>query len=272
MVCNAAFICAVFGLKKLRGLTVKLPDVATPPRIEIFVTLLLLPSVIFITQAASSGNTSTEALPLLPMLAAVLMIALGLGWAVIHQMLISHTVKFAYIAEGLQNFSGQFDGAADRILSSSAPRKSSHGGFLVERDLPNQVLPSQFGTSNANQLADDDIDNYGVGMPDSRAMPAENMIQLFAEAQGATCRAWGLSAGPHLAADLMTHSKDYCVTTFNSLTPVAEANEYGLRRQDELAVGGGNPDTATRERDSANVCDHVQVCLLQGLPGAVSDL
>eukprot|EP00892_Ulva_mutabilis_P004825 jgi/Ulvmu1/2714/UM014_0171.1 len=218
----------------MQGIYIKLPDIATPPRIELFVILLLLPSAIFITQAGYGTSALTDALSFLCLIAAVLVSAFGLGWAVIQQLLMKDAIQFVTLHENLGVAPGCQSSDPGAVFAMTSNRKSSHGGFLVERDLPNEARPSHFGASSIDQLAHDDLGSAEASEVEAGGVPTGNTIRLFAEAQDATRRAWGSAIGANFANSVTDMDTDAVVSApKRSPRPqaVAEAYESNIQRQ-----------------------------------------
>lgn len=199
----AVVLCGLQCAHATLGTSIPLPDIAVPPRTELFLVLLLLPSAIFITQAGYCEEFSTQALAASCLLLAALMVWFGLGWVVIHQLLMKHNIRFVASFFRPCQAPRCSNGASDGLMLT-AKRKSSHGGFLVERDFADQARSSRFGGSRMCQLDDDDELDINAGDDGGIShKPASNTVQLFAEAQGATCHGWGASVGPAITANLL---------------------------------------------------------------------
>lgn len=225
------------------GREITLPDIAAPPRIEIFVVLLLLPSALFITQAGYTTKASTQALAAVCLVIAAIMISFGLGWVVITQLLVKKNIRFVTFASATTR-SQMSSGMSDGLVA--AKRKSSHGAFLVERDMPDQARPSEFGCSSLDQLAVDDTESSEAGDDAISATPAGNTIQLFAEAQGATRRVWGSSIGPDFAAEVL--AADLEADTFSGEVQPSHAVAEGLVLEREQTQNMSIPKIGDRGR------------------------
>lgn len=229
------------------GTTIALPDIAAPPRIEVFLLLLLLPSAIFITQAGYSNDSPTQALAASCLLITALMILFGLGWVVIDQLLLKHNVRFVALLPGPHHAPRRSNGASGSFILT-AKRKSSHGGFLVERDFADQARPSQFGASSMGHLDDDDeLDSNAGNDGGISEEPASNTMQLFAEAQGATCHAWGASVGPTRAVNPLPSAVEtnaFVSGDRQPARPIAEGFNMTSEQQNVSNVSTGDREEA----------------------------
>lgn len=167
-VARAVFYALVYAARRA-GKTIPIMRIATAPRIEIFFLLVLMPSAIFTTQAASTVTPAAASAAAWCLVLAGLLFAWGAGWVIVWKILVCKSIVFVVLPQRRQSRVSFFGGAerepSQSYSQAAGRRRSSRSGFVVEGDAGDdvvEVVRSAAGSarasraSYASRLADDE--------------------------------------------------------------------------------------------------------------------
>jgi hypothetical protein len=145
---HAVFYCAVIILRRRTGRTLPLFALATPPRLEISFWILLMPSAIFTTQAASPASSVAALLAVLCLVLAFLLFLWCTCWVLLWKIIIRKTIVFVVLPR--RSRASFFGGPPKASFITPGTRTAS------VHPLPAQVSEpprSQVGTQRPSNMA-----------------------------------------------------------------------------------------------------------------------